>query len=462
MKEQINPLVKFLLWSSGADHRILAQEECLTERYKYSAIGMTVLLTATMAFFSGGYALFTVFTSLPTSIVGGSLWGLTILNLDRFFILSSKRRKSNSQLTFYTAASLRLLIALLLSFVVAKPLELRLFEHEINRELRKERRIEQKQEFSDLESGLQTQETELQESKQEKKELYDNWQTAEKNANEEAEGTGGTRNIGKGIVYQEKRELANSLKQQFEQINNNVQQQQQEVNKLRETLQDNYDQLPFGYATRSQNNLAKTERESGIKLGSFLDRLVALEKLSAENPTIRTINLLITTLFIIIEISPVLVKTLSGKGSYDVLLEQQETQGIYNAYLLEQKEQELQKPVKILDDYLESIIDFEQEIGNRKEKYLKLKEKSRENLNNRNIKNIRENIDKKHTQELIRFLDFCDKEMENYLNLVSNDLKNYSNVVKNLNQKMVNSKISDSVIKKWINQYLENNQAEEK
>ncbi|MGL6337518.1 MAG: DUF4407 domain-containing protein [Waterburya sp.] len=454
MKEQLNFLEKILLWSSGADHRILAQEECLTERYKHSAIGMTVLLTATMAVFSGGYALFTVFASLPTSIIGGSFWGLIIFNLDRFFILSSKRKKSNSQLTFYTATSLRLLIALLLSFVVAKPLELRLFEHEINRELKKERLIEQRTEFNDLEQGLKIQEKGLQESKQEKKELYNDWQKAEKNANEEAEGTGGTRNTGKGIVYLEKRELANSLRQQFEQIDNDVQQQQQEVSEFRRSLEDNLEQ--------SQSNLNQTERESGMELGSFLDRLVALEKLSDENSTIRTINLLITTLFIIIEISPVLVKTISGKGSYDVLLEQQETHGIYNGYLREQKDQKLQEAVKVLDDYLKSIIDFEQEIEERKEKYFKLKEKSRESLNNRNIKNIRENIDKKHTQELIRFLDFCDKEMENYLNLISDDLKNYSNVVKNLNQKMVDSGISDSVIKKWINQYTEDKKVEEK
>jgi Domain of unknown function (DUF4407) len=452
MKEQINPIEKILLWSSGADHRILAKEECLTERYKYSAIGMTVLLTATMAIFSGGYALFTVFASLPTSIIGGSLWGLTILNLDRFFILSSKRSKSNSQLTFYTAASLRLLIALLLSFVVAKPLELRLFEHEINRELKKERILEQNQEFNALESGLQTQEKELQDSKQEKKQLYSNWQRAETDANKEAEGTGGTRNTGKGIVYQEKRELANSLKQQFEQINNNVQQQQQEVNKLRETLQEKKE--------RSQDKLVKTETESGMELGSFLDRLVALEKLSAENSTIHNINLLITTLFIIIEISPVLVKTLSGKGSYDVLLEQQETQEVYHAHLHEQKEQELQRSVKILDDYLKSIIDFEQEIEKRKDKYLKIKEKSRENLNNRNIQDIRKDVKQKYDQEILRFLDFCDKEMENYLHIVNNEIKDRPNIVKNINQKIVDLQLHDSVIKKWLDFYTENNKVE--
>ena len=43
MKEQLSSLEKFLLWCSGADRRILAQKECLTERYKYSAIGTTVL-----------------------------------------------------------------------------------------------------------------------------------------------------------------------------------------------------------------------------------------------------------------------------------------------------------------------------------------------------------------------------------------------------------------------------------
>ncbi|MFM6199108.1 MAG: hypothetical protein ACKPE1_08195, partial [Dolichospermum sp.] len=38
---RLNALQKFLIWSAGANHEILAREICLTERYKYESIGTT-------------------------------------------------------------------------------------------------------------------------------------------------------------------------------------------------------------------------------------------------------------------------------------------------------------------------------------------------------------------------------------------------------------------------------------
>jgi len=73
-KIQLSALQKFLIWSAGADHEVLAQKSCLTERYKYESIGTTVLLTSVMAFLSGGYALFTIFGSLAISCAIGLVW----------------------------------------------------------------------------------------------------------------------------------------------------------------------------------------------------------------------------------------------------------------------------------------------------------------------------------------------------------------------------------------------------
>ena len=425
MKDQLSSLEKFLLWCSGADHCILAQKECLTERYKYSAIGTTVLLTATMAFASGGYALFTVFASLPASIIGGGFWGLTIFNLDRFFILSSKRKKDDSQATFYTATALRLLIALLLSFVVAKPLELRLFESEINRELTEEKIVEvEKEELNDTEEKLE-------ESLQKRAELSDARLQAEQNAIQEAEGSGGSGNSGKGNLYLEKKATADRLGQEFERVNNEVLRLQAERDELRQTIKD---------------TLKESKNNSNIEVGSFVDRLVALEKLADEDPTIAAINRLITILFIIIETSPVLVKTLSGKGSYDLLLEQQQTQEVYQGYLRDRKEEKLQQAKIVLDDYFQSIIIFEREVAKHKENYLRAKEKSKENIRSRNVKNIREDIEKQHCQEILRFFDFCDRELENYLEIISNEMKDYPNVVRGMNHKIADSMKSDRTI----------------
>ena len=176
-----------------------------------------------------------------------------------------------------------------------------------------------------------------------------------------------------------------------------------------------------------------------------------MEKLADEDPTIAAINRLITILFIIIETSPVLVKTLSGKGSYDLLLEKQQSHEVYQGYLRDRKEEKLHQAKSVLNDYFQSIINFEREVAKHKEKYLRAKEKSKENIHSRNVKNIREDIDRQHDREILRFFDFCDRELENYLEVISNEMKDYPNLVRDLNYKIADSTKSDRIIQHQIN-----------
>ncbi|NEO34977.1 MAG: DUF4407 domain-containing protein [Moorea sp. SIOASIH] len=352
IKDNLNSLEKFLLWSAGADHDILAQKECLTERYKYTAIGTTVLLTSTTAIFSGGYAIFTVFGSVAASCVGGTFWSFIVFNLDRFLILSSKRRKSdsNSNLPFIAATSLRLLIALLLSFVVAKPLELRLFEKEINQKIKQNKNEIREEKINEPIKEL---EQEIKELNKEKDKYKNEWKDAENVANAEAEGTQGTGQFGKGIVYQDKRNYADEIKQKFIELDNKVKDKEEKIDKLR---QERNLILQSPESNLEQLNQEQIDKESD----GFLARLVALEELSKDDPNIRNINWLITALFVTIEISPILVKLLSGKGPYDYLLEQKESQENYNEYFRIKKEQRLLLSEELSKKYMKKINDFEQ------------------------------------------------------------------------------------------------------
>ncbi|NES86156.1 MAG: DUF4407 domain-containing protein [Moorea sp. SIO2B7] len=351
IKDNLNSLEKLLLWSAGADHHILAQKECLTERYKYTAIGTTVLLTSTTAIFSGGYALYTVFGSVAASCVGGIFWSFIVFNLDRFLILSSKRKKSESnlKLSFIAATSLRLVIALLLSFVVAKPLELRLFEKEINQKIKQQKDDARKEKVSEPIKEL---EQEIKALNQEKNKYKNEWEDAENVANAEAEGTQGTGQFGKGIVYKDKRNYADEIKQQFIELDNKVKEKEEKIDKLRQE-RNLILQSP-------ESNLEQLNQEIDKESDGFLARLVALEELSKDDPNIRNINWLITALFVTIEISPILVKLLSGKGPYDYLLEQKESQEIYNEYFRIKKEQRLQLSEGASKKYMKKIQEFEQ------------------------------------------------------------------------------------------------------
>jgi len=86
---------RFFWFCSGADLSILRTWDCSTEHNTYAGIGATIFLTAVLASISGGYALWTVFQSYPSSISFGILWGILIFNLDRYIVMSIHKRRGH-------------------------------------------------------------------------------------------------------------------------------------------------------------------------------------------------------------------------------------------------------------------------------------------------------------------------------------------------------------------------------
>ena len=158
-----NLLQTFFIACSGADRDIM--QECPSEFNKYSGIGATIFLTASLAVFTGGYALNFVFDNVPLSILFGLLWGIIIFNLDRYIVLSLRKEKiptktdilrapseqerkelksERSRLLWNQAlmASPRFLIALVIAITISKPLELRLFSTKILKEHERSSKVE--------------------------------------------------------------------------------------------------------------------------------------------------------------------------------------------------------------------------------------------------------------------------------------------------------------------------------
>ena len=121
----------FFLFCSGVDHAIL--EKCPSDKNKYVGIGATVFFTGVLAFFSSGYALYTVFESYWAAVAFGLIWGLMIFNLDRYIVMSMK--SYGKWWRDWFVALPRLALAVLLALVISKPLEMKIFEKEIQAEL---------------------------------------------------------------------------------------------------------------------------------------------------------------------------------------------------------------------------------------------------------------------------------------------------------------------------------------
>jgi Domain of unknown function (DUF4407) len=410
-RAKLNPIERFLIWSAGADHTILAQESYLTEKYKYESIGTTVILTSVMAFFSGGYALFTVFGSIPISLTVGGAWSYIIFNLDRFFILSTNKGESTSKWQFFAASGLRLSIAILLSLVVAKPLKLRLFEQEINQELQQEKiekpREERRKQRAEWDSSQDSKrlnqiEADIQKLTDERQQRSDNLNTLTSKAFGELDGTSGTGQPGQGSVFKAKKEFTDNLNQKINYIENQIQELQSEKENLIKRRESIFTPI-----------LDTKRQQIKEEIGSLLARLTVLERLSKKDSTVATINGLVTLLFIIIEISPILVKMLSKEGLYESSLKQKGEYIENKEYLHNLKEKEMLK--------IEELKDFELRVKNLITEYLRLREITKERIENIGIEDMII-IRDQHSQETMRFLKLCKERIELYERLANQEV----------------------------------------
>jgi len=299
---------RFFVLCSGADRALL--DTCSEgEQNKYAGIGATVFFTALMAFIAASYALYTVFDNVYLAIPFGLVWGLLIFNLDRF-IVSTIRKRDNFWKELLQASP-RILLAVVIAVVISKPLELKIFEKEINRVL-----LEQKNQMTlDNQQQLAQQFTPVIEEKQGEIEALKG-EIAQKEAATdtlyetyiaEAEGRKGTLLVGKGPVYKEKREKHDAALAELRAL--------KETNQAKIAgIETEIETLETGYTEAVSNSQPVIDGFDGL-----MARIDALGKL----PWFP--SFFIFLLFLAIETAPILVKLMTPKGPYDVKLEDEET-----------------------------------------------------------------------------------------------------------------------------------------
>lgn len=129
-KKKISWINEFLWSCAGVNKQVLRQ--CPSDYAKYAGIGGTILFTAMMACFSGGYALNYVFNNTYLAIAFGIFWGLLIFNLDRFIVntMYSDGKHTISWAELKSGLP-RIIMAIFLGIVISYPLELKIFDDEI-------------------------------------------------------------------------------------------------------------------------------------------------------------------------------------------------------------------------------------------------------------------------------------------------------------------------------------------
>ncbi len=300
-------LKRFFIICSGADTDIL--DKCSSgEQNKYAGIGATVFFTAAMAFIAAGYALYTVFDNIFAAIFFGLIWGLLIFNLDRYIVSTIK--KTGSALDEFIKASPRIILAVIIAIVIAKPLELKIFEKEINQVLLEEKNAmtlanknqiaEQfTPEITSLQNDIASLEKQIADKETEVNNLYDIYIS-------EAEGTAGTKLLGKGPVYKEKRDKHDAALSDLQTL------KAENRDKI-QVAETKIVELQKGYSTQVMDTQPIISNFDGL-----MARVNALDKL----PWLP--SFFIFLLFLAIETAPIFAKLISPKGVYDYKLEDEE------------------------------------------------------------------------------------------------------------------------------------------
>lgn len=301
-------LQNFFILCSGSDSKIL--KTCSEgEQNKYAGIGATVFFTAVMAFIASGYALYTVFDTIYASVFFGLIWGLLIFNLDRFIVSTIKKRNSFS--SEFIQATPRIILAVIIAVVISKPLEMKIFEKEINQvllEQKNEMTLANKQQLAQqytpsvekLNQDIAGLKSEITIKEAETNALYDTYIS-------EAEGRAGTMLLGKGPVYAEKREKHDAALADLSALKEGNTQKIIGIESQIEALNVEY---------------AEVVKNSQPIIDGF-DGLMARINALSELPWFP--SFFIFLLFLAIETSPIIAKLLSPKGEYDLKLEDEES-----------------------------------------------------------------------------------------------------------------------------------------
>jgi hypothetical protein len=303
--------MKHFFWLCSGVH-IPMLKRCEVESSKYAGIGATIFFTGIFAALAASYALYTVFDNVWIAGFSGLIWGLMIFNLDRY-IVSSMRKDKNSWREIRTALP-RIVLAVLISIVIAKPLEMKIFDKEIQSELimmeqqtytaqENEIKFRYQADQQKLRDEIATLKNEIELKTAKRDEL-------DRLAQEEADGTGGTRKRNAGPIYKIKKADADRVNAEL-----------QELIKTNDLLIQQKQEMLAGLDSAIAGGVGSLARQ---KLDGPASRMEALSRITAKSDAIWWAHWFIVLLFIAVETAPVFVKLISGQGPYDQLLKTEE------------------------------------------------------------------------------------------------------------------------------------------
>ena len=320
-------LTEFLWWLSTAEREILV--DSVVDRNRYRIIGMTVLATWLFASFTWTYFFSTIVDSTVLAAALGIFMGFIILTIDRALIkgITKFNKKKFTPLLF------RLLLAITIGTFMAQPAVLYMFDKEIKMQTsldNEKRKLVKRQEldslFSNRKNELLAQKEKI---KTELEIKYTDVNVARQNFLSETDGSGGTGKVGIKDIAIAKRNEYQKLDADYQVL------------------------LKIEQAKLTATEKELSEIEGKIKAeetaftqylnNGFLTRVAALNNLLKDNAALQFRYYLIVFILMLIELMPVIAKTLLPSGSYDEKVMLREEMEIEIAHSNIRKEKQLKE-----------------------------------------------------------------------------------------------------------------------
>lgn len=305
-------MTRLLLFFSKTDYQVYKNCTTYAKNIQLS-LGLFVILTGLLAFISGSYAISNLFVEFDwrtnqihfnehgrylTPILG-FFYAIIIVAIDREIVSAKNKR----------AVLLRIPLAIVLGAVVAVPIELKMLEGRIEKQLQEDYKEENENvrmtkdnELVALENGRDSLKLEVN-NVQQRVNYYENLMQLELAGQSTGRTTG---KFGEGPVWRQNKALRDSASIRLERAKNDLQSFEKDE-----------------YLKRKKEIEQKYATDQVSQQFDLLSKYQALAKIEANDKTgsVRKMTWGITIIFMLFEIIPSLMKLITPATEYDALIE---------------------------------------------------------------------------------------------------------------------------------------------
>ena len=299
-----------LLWWLATSEKELIKN-CVVDRNRYRIVGMSVLATWIFATLAWAYFFSTVIDNVFLYVSSGVFMGFVILSIDRTLIKGINQFNKRK----FTPLLFRGLLALTIGTFMAQPAILYMFDKEIKMQVNldnEKRKLTKRTEldllYKNRKDELLKEKTALQKTEATK---YADVSTARKKFIDETDGSGGSGKVGIEDIALVKKNEYQKLDAEYKQLQT---QNQQRITTIDDEL------------TQMETTIKKQEADFLNYLNTgFLTRIEAMNNLIKDNSALQFRYYLILIILMLIELMPVIAKTLLPVGVYDEKVKQRES-----------------------------------------------------------------------------------------------------------------------------------------